>query len=93
MNMKFKAGDLVRVIGARRHKNSPLIGTVTTVIGFVSEEDGHRWYEVDWPSPEQFHSLGYRYLWVAECDMVPIYDGNEPVAWSDCVWQPSKISV
>jgi hypothetical protein len=88
--MKFNIGDRAIVTGARYHHDKQ-IGVETTITGApkhypFSVYDG-LWYPTDLPAKDG------QFWWVAECDLRPVYDGNEPVAWKDCVWQPKETRV
>ncbi len=93
MASKFQIGDRVRI-------NCPLSrsgnhGRECTITGLyrglryigTGETDYVVGYWVDLPGRE---GRGCVYN---PGELVPLYDGNEPAAWSDCVWQPKKIQL
>lgn len=95
---KFEVGDRVRV---SRSVFNPLkhyaIGVETTVLSVMQPIPGGKWpmtelaYEVDIPS--RLHDVQtWPRLWFEASELVPLYDGNELAAWSDCIWQPNKIT-
>lgn len=86
--MKFNIGDRVQIVGARypKRRDAPEVGAVVQIIGapkpFPTSAYPGLWYPIDVDK-----------WWVAEIDLKPIYDGNEKVEWSSCVWQPKEIRV
>jgi hypothetical protein len=91
--VKFNIGDRVRV-------NCPTSllgyhGRETVVIGIHTNKRTHHrhgivsaplFYQVDLPSTRVGAMILYR-----PHELEPIYDGNEKVSWSSCVWQPNQV--
>lgn len=88
---KFKVGDRVRIVGADFDKT--VIGTETTIVGYCAPRhaaDGKEGWFVDLPTATgRFTPSGYRCCQTYHLE--PVYDGNERVSWSSCVWQPSSV--
>lgn len=91
MERKFEVGDRVRLNspGDERHGMvctviSPLRQAGRTRKGVIKE--GEWVHEIDLPTPDQWCTA------IAKpSELVPVYDGDEKVAWSDCVWQPNQL--
>jgi hypothetical protein len=71
------------------------IGVVATVIGSPtkSTKSDRKCYPLDIPAgidprDGQVTTNEVRADWLE-----PIYDGNEPVSWSECAWQPNSVRV
>lgn len=84
MERKFKVGDRV-VIQAR--VKTYFNGQTATVIG----------YRDDYPWPYPIYvidhgGVGRDGIGICETALRPYYDGNDKVAWSECAWQPNKIT-
>lgn len=93
---KFSVGDRVRIV---RSPVPSRIGTIATVISPLKPLSGNAYWtelpnsalvhELDLPplpSQPRAHVVTYppEYL-------EPIYDGNETVSWSSCVWKPKQV--
>ena len=89
---KFKVGDRVKVVspGSRYHGYEC---TVSSALTPAKNPSGHgrtikrgdlvHWLDI----PPQCGGICV----IAKPEhLVPIYDGNEKVSWSECVWQPNK---
>jgi hypothetical protein len=79
----FKIGDRVRIVVGDSHYPQ-LLGTVTTVVGFCGKHGDC--YGVDLPTNEGLYPLH-----VPGFALKLVYDGNETVSWSSCVWQPNQV--
>lgn len=93
MTNKFNVGDRVRV----NHPGSLAHGRETV----VTETGAREWaicegyyvgYRVDIPMGRYRNKkcIGTHCVFEAH-ELIPIYDGNEKVSWSSCVWQPNQV--
>lgn len=91
MSRKFQVGDRVRV----KRPQSVSHG-VETVITAINVRAWHGQYVegccrtdilLDNPDPR----CSSKYAAFRPEHLVPIYDGNETVSWSSCVWQPKQV--
>lgn len=92
MSRTFKVGDKVRV----NCPGSPHHGVETVVIsrlrrraklfGLDGVERVVPHYNVALVSFAGFNHVGFE-----PHELIPLYDGNEKVAWSACEWQPLKV--
>lgn len=90
----FKVGDRVRINLPGRRCD----GEEATVIGpliLSPRRDRGGIVAMDWVHEVELH---YDHHYPADArfaltpsEMIPIYDGFDKVAWSECVWQPSTI--
>jgi len=92
MSRKFQVGDKVRVI----RPDSKRLGVVCTIIDSGYERVLGKSYS---PTTRRVFAYGvdihpthgFREVAYEPHDLAPIYDGNEKVSWSECVWQPAGI--
>lgn len=96
MERIFNVGDRVRVV--RSLINPGLDGTETVITDVGDARDPRDEslapaYEVDLPNGHYDEAKRFPLAWFAPWQLEPIYDGNELVAWSDCVWKPNQVSV
>jgi hypothetical protein len=89
---KFNVGDRVRVIDSRelpQHEGEQTV--ITEVMGRAYHQ--HPDFPNDtWYCTELTFEDGERCVYPAGA-LEPIYDGNETVSWSSCVWQPNRLRV
>jgi hypothetical protein len=79
----FHVGQLVRVVYAPAAPE--IVGEVTRVLRVEVNLEYGVVYVVPIPCvPGDRESFG-----PAMC-FAPVYDGDEPASWSDCVWQPQR---
>lgn len=83
MSLKFNVGDRVRIVN-RDPFYPEFYLAESVVVGACPKHDNC--YELDIRNDigETMKCPG-RFLKL-------IYDGNEPVVWSDCAWKPKKVS-
>ena len=90
MNRKFNVGDRVRVIDSRelpQHEGKETV--ITEVMGQAYHQ--HPEFPNDtWYCTELAFDDGERCVYPSGA-LEPIYDGNEQVSWSSCVWQPNQV--
>ena len=94
---RFKVGDKVRIARSPDQSRIGLTAQITQFTSFV-ETSGSRWIgiikkgtemcvlDLQAPVPGFFVAYPHDYL-------EPVYDGNEKVAWSACIWQPQGVKV
>lgn len=87
----FQIGDRVRIIGARRYRDH--VGKETVVTGFRADVNGSTLVEVDLPptNPEAVRNER-RYAGYLPKFLQLIYDGHEPCAWDESLFNPFKES-
>lgn len=86
MERKFNVGDRVRIVA---FDNLPrFLGTETAVTAISYREPEGEICELDLPNPFGWSERA----WIRASYLVPIYDGNDRVSWSDCAWQPRELS-
>lgn len=85
---KFHVGQMVRVVKTHVPKMVP-IGSIVTIVSPRRKGTGvfsgpGLFYEISAKSP-----LG-DFLLAREENLAPVYDGDQPVSWSECAWKPAK---
>lgn len=84
--MNWKPGDraIIGPVDRLRHMR----GEECTLLEYVGKKRGKEgWYVTNAWSVETSNGK----FFVAEHRLRPIYDGNEPVTWESCVWQPKVL--
>ena len=78
--MNWKPGDLAIVMcDSAAEDKANLTGRVVKLERRTTGPGGGPWWRVDGI---------YK---VAESVLRPLYDGNDPATWDDCVWQPKEL--
>lgn len=98
MSRRFKVGDRVRIV---RSYVPERVGVVATIVGELSDRCSGCGRAMSGAA----HALDIEGLNISEVDcqpgcpasyfpefLVPIYDGNEKVSWSECAWKPAGVS-
>lgn len=78
---KFSVGDRVVVVWA-----VPQFSQYVGAVGVILEVIGPDEYVTDIISPNGLGFRGYGR------NFKPLYDGNQLASWSDCVWQPKRLT-
>jgi ribosomal protein L21E len=87
MASKFQIGDRVQIVvpPSGEAQWGEYHGAETSIVGICGDHTDCYVLDIALPTGGQLKAEG-KFL-------KRIYDGNELVAWSDCVWQPAKLGV
>jgi hypothetical protein len=87
---KFYVGQLVRIVDYRYpgyvDGDPTLVGKVATITAKDHDSLVHRRWFLDLPSNRE-----NRAVCPIEQILEPVYDGDVPVAWSECAWRPLEL--
>jgi hypothetical protein len=84
---RFKVGDRVRIVRSVVAAGQWAVGKETTILGLYS-------FGPDWQFRGDAYVIDVAPNYAAlDCELEPLYDGNQPAKWKDCVWTPSKTTV
>lgn len=96
MSRKFEVGDRVRIV--RSIYSPERVGTETVVVALIPAQG---WWEavvrgliqlgeevcmLDIPVEPNYSGYAAPHAWLE-----PVYDGNDLVSWSECLWQPLSV--
>ena len=87
--MNWKPGDRAIIVNVDCHQH--MAGEECTLIeylGYYRNSSTKRFVENAWSVETRAGAFA-----VASDSLRPIYDGNEPVTWESCVWQPKVLEV
>lgn len=93
MKLLFTAGQRVAIKRGARHSGVASavivpIGTAGTVMATKDIPEGVA-YHVLFDTAKSEHMTGM--FSCSEHQLVPLYDGNQKISWSECAWVPSPI--
>lgn len=88
----MKPGDLAIVIDSPFHNDLlalSLVGTVVELVEFLGAYNDGRFKIM---GDDGWHvRSGDKSFVASEAVLKPLYDGNEKIEWSQCLWQPREL--